>query len=185
MLDAVNAQVINNRLGDSLSDSVEILTGPGIISGNYAEIDDVTGYVLSTDAADYVNITNNVIVVLPSGIVSQSVIRTWGGRVSHVISNNQIRIEGRAASMLEVRGYLNVITGNLFNNNNFNAPLSRIEVNGASLIHDNLMKNADVILTNTSDWPSSFADNLLLFGTTVAVVDDAIFGTPPFVKFEL
>ena len=166
-LNAVNANIIHNRLGDSGSDSVEILTGPGTISNNYVEIDETTGYVLSTDQASTVTISDNVIWIKPSGSVVQSVIRTWAGRYRHVIADNQVYVQGEINRMLEVNGYLNVITGNLFADYNFLERLSDLEVDGASLIHDNIIMGGRVVLKFSEQWATSVTDNLLFLGSTI------------------
>lgn len=163
-LRAQNAKIINNQFGDSRSDSVEILTGPGIISGNHVNIDSETGYVFSTDQANDVTISNNTVHISNTGSVTEAVIRTWGGRYSHIITGNLIRAEGPVRQMLEVNGYINIITDNIFLNYS-----TRTEalVNGASLIHDNIFHRTDIIVAPSANWSSSVANNLLFFGSQI------------------
>ncbi len=163
-LRAQNAKVINNQFGDSRSDSVEILTGPGIISGNHVEIDGTTGYVFSTDQANDVTISNNTVHIAKTGRVTEAVIRTWGGRYSHIITGNQIRAEGPVRQMLEVNGYINIITGNIFLN--YSTPTEAL-VNGASLIHDNIFHRTNIIVAPSANWSSSVSNNMLFFGSQI------------------
>ncbi len=162
MLDASNARIVNNRLGDSRSDSVEILTGPGFIQNNYAEIDEITGYVLSSDAANEVTISNNIVKVLSTGIVSQSIIRTWTASVSHVITNNQIEVRGRATRMVEVNGYVNVISNNIFAMFGNQTTKPTVDVNGASIVNANIFLATDLVFNNTSSWPSIVSNNFFM-----------------------
>ena len=115
MLDGINVRILNNRLGDARSDVAEILTGPGEMANNYVEIMSVTGYVLGSDSADTVTITNNIVRVLDSGRVSQVVFRFWGGRYGNILSNNQVFASGPVAAVAEINGYFNVVSGNVFN----------------------------------------------------------------------
>ncbi len=178
MIDAVNARIIDNRLGDSTSDSVEILTGPGLIQNNYAEIDDVTGYVLSTDQADDVTITNNIVKVLSTGTVTQSVIRTWGGRMNHVISNNQVIVYGRVNRFAEINNYLSVINGNIWSMYGSQAQRPLVELNGGTILNANILLGLDVVFRSTSGWPSTATNNLLMSGTTIRTESDPVFGPP-------
>jgi hypothetical protein len=170
LLDGENSRITNNRLGDAGSDSAEILTGPGVISGNYLEIDETTGYGLSTDQANGVTITGNSIWILPTGSVVQSVIRTWSGRSRHIIANNHVYAQGEINRMLEVNGYINVITDNLFADYNYFKRLSPLIVNGASLVHDNMILGGRLVLNFDAPWASSVKDNML-FASTIEQVN--------------
>jgi hypothetical protein len=51
MLEGSNLQVLENVLGNAGSDSVELLTGPGIIGGNFIQITEQTHVAIGTDRA--------------------------------------------------------------------------------------------------------------------------------------
>ena len=166
MLDGINVRILNNRLGDAGSDIAELLTGPGEIAHNYVEIASVTGYALGSDTADTVTIANNIVRVLRSGRVSQVVFRFWGGRYRNILSNNQVYADGPSAAVVEMNGYFNVVSGNVFDVKSDQR--SRFTVNAGTLVNGNIFLNIDINLKDTTPadrWPIALSNNSLYFTT--------------------
>lgn len=88
--------VHDSFVGDSRSDSVEILVGPGQISRTTLVVDEETGYGLSTDAANDVQMNDNLLHMLPGGEISQSLIRTWEGFRNNQVNDNLVAVEDGA-----------------------------------------------------------------------------------------
>ena len=170
MLWGEGMHVRNCHFGDASSDSVELLGGPGEISGNYLQISGETGYGLGSDAADTIRINNNTVCVKSTGKVTQAIFRTWGGRYRNLLEGNQIVVEpgGCVNRYFETRGYLNVISNNSIAGHAPNAAkkLGRglVEVNGGTLISSNFFQNVDVVVQDTSGgWPASIVSNYFFY----------------------
>ena len=183
MLDGINVRILNNRLGDAGSDIAELLTGPGEIAHNYVEIASVTGYALGSDTADTVTIANNIVRVLRSGRVSQVVFRFWGGCYRNILSNNQVYADGPSAAVVEMNGYFNIVSGNVFNVKSDQR--SRFTANAGTLVTGNIFLNIDINLKDTTPadrWPIALSNNSFYFTTitpnTAIVVESNNTRTP-------
>lgn len=113
MLEGPNMRVLDNLLGNAGSDSVEILTGPGIIRGNVVEITGQTHVAIGTDRANSVIMADNVVRVKKGGKLDIG-FRSWAGSKRHVVANNILTVEdgGSCELAMDVRGTETTITGN-------------------------------------------------------------------------
>ena len=160
-----NVRIVNNRFGDAGSDVAEIIGGPGLIEGNTVVIASTSGYGLGTDTASGVSITNNIIHVLPSGRLTEAAFRLWGGQYQNIVSNNQVLADGPVKYMLEMRGYFNVASGNVFAARWDQR--SRVVVNGGSVLTGNIFENTDIAVLDTSGfgWPVRMTGNFVYYGS--------------------
>ncbi|GMV99250.1 MAG: hypothetical protein AMXMBFR84_03890 [Candidatus Hydrogenedentota bacterium] len=152
MLEGSNMRVINNRLGNAESDSVEILTGPGIISGNFVEITGRTHVGIGSDRGNNILMSNNIIHVMPTGDIDIG-FRSWAESERHVIANNVIMIEegGKLGAAMDIRGYGAVVTGN-----NIRGPKEgdRLPLNisgGNTLVTANIFERVTVVIHDETE----------------------------------
>src|SRR5690606_36013923 len=113
MLEGPNMNVLDNKIGNAMSDSVEILTGPGEIRGNYFEITGRTHVAVGSDRGDSIQMVGNTVHVLSNGDIDIG-FRSWSNSHRHVISNNTLLVEkgGHCGMAMDIRGYGAVVTGN-------------------------------------------------------------------------
>jgi hypothetical protein len=113
MLEGPNMRVLDNVLGNAGSDVVEILTGPGIIRGNLAEITGQTHVAIGSDRANSIIMADNIVRVKKGGQLDIG-FRSWAGSKRHVIANNVLTVEegGQCGLAMDVRGTESTITGN-------------------------------------------------------------------------
>lgn len=113
MLEGPNMRVLDNVLGNAGSDVVEILTGPGIIRGNLAEITGQTHVAIGSDRANSIIMADNIVRVKKGGQLDIGY-RSWAGSKRHVIANNVLTVEegGQCGLAMDVRGTESTITGN-------------------------------------------------------------------------
>lgn len=113
MLEGPNMRVLDNVLGNAGSDAVEILTGPGIIRGNYVEITGQTHVAIGSDRANSIIMSDNIVRVKKGGQLDIGY-RSWAGSKRHVIANNVLTVEegGQCGLAMDVRGTETTITGN-------------------------------------------------------------------------
>lgn len=170
MLFGDGVYVRNCHFGDASSDSVELLGGPGEISGNYLQVSGETGYGLGSDAADTIRINNNTVRVKSTGKVTEAIFRTWGGRYRNLLEGNLVIVEpgGWVKRIFETRGYLNVISNNSITGHAPNAAKNiergLVEVNGGTLISSNYFTHIDVAVQDTSGgWPTSIVSNYFFY----------------------
>jgi len=142
MLEGPNMRVLDNVLGNAGSDSVEILTGPGLIRGNVVEITGQTHVAIGTDRANSVIMSDNVVRVKKGGKLDIG-FRTWAGSKRHVLANNVLTVEegGACGLAMDVRGTETTITGNnLQGLNSTNATRLRFTA-GNAVVTANVLEN--------------------------------------------
>ncbi|MDZ4860847.1 MAG: right-handed parallel beta-helix repeat-containing protein [Candidatus Hydrogenedentes bacterium] len=151
MLEGRNMRVLNNVLGNAHSDSVEILTGPGEIRGNYAEITGRTHVAFGTDRGDNIIMANNIVHVREGGNIDIG-FRSWSDSQRHVIEGNIVTVDagGKCAVAIDARGYGAIITGN----HTFTAnPDEKLTVKigaGKTIVTGNVFENTIVDINDTT-----------------------------------
>lgn len=113
MLEGPNMAVLDNRLGDAGSDSVEILTGPGLIRGNIVDVRGRTHVAIGSDRADDIVMALNVVRVHAGGHLDIA-FRSWAGSARHVIQGNVLTVlpGGHCGVAIDARGTDTALTGN-------------------------------------------------------------------------
>lgn len=143
MLEGPNMRVLDNVLGNAGSDSVEILTGPGVIRGNVVEITGQTHVAIGTDRANSVIMADNIVRVKKGGKLDIG-FRSWAGSKRHVIANNILTVEdgGTCELAMDIRGTETTITGN--NIHTFDsAKRTRLRLSaGNAVVSANVLENA-------------------------------------------
>ncbi|MBM4074033.1 MAG: right-handed parallel beta-helix repeat-containing protein [Planctomycetes bacterium] len=152
MLEGPHMRVEGNVLGNAGSDSVEILTGPGVIRGNSVEITGQTHVAIGSDRANSIIMSDNQVTVKKGGALDIG-FRSWAGSKRHVISNNIVTIEegGRCELSMDIRGTETTITGN----NVFSAGQpTRIRVTaGNAVLAANVLENVVVEIDDPNPQP--------------------------------
>jgi hypothetical protein len=143
MLEGPNMRVLDSVLGNAGSDSVEILTGPGLIRGNIVEITGQTHVAIGTDRANSVIMADNIVRVKKGGKLDIG-FRSWAGSKRHVIANNVLTVEdgGSCELAMDIRGTETTITGN--NIHSFDATMpTRLRLTaGSAVVSANVLENA-------------------------------------------
>jgi hypothetical protein len=113
MLEGPNMRVLDNLLGNAGSDSVEILTGPGIIRGNVVEITGQTHVAIGSDRANSIIMSGNIVRVAKGGQLDIG-FRSWAGSKRHVIADNILTVDegGHCGLAMDIRGTETTVTGN-------------------------------------------------------------------------
>ncbi|MFH1741900.1 MAG: hypothetical protein ABIH23_23095 [bacterium] len=142
MLEGPNMKVINNVLGNAMSDSVEILTGPGEIRGNYVEITGRTHVAIGTDRADSMIMANNIVHVKKGGDIDIG-FRSWAGSFRHVIADNVVTVDpgGRCGQAIDARGAAAAITGNCLHSSNPDERMRLTISGGNTVVTGNVFEN--------------------------------------------
>jgi hypothetical protein len=164
MLEGSNLQVLNNVLGNAGSDSVELLTGPGIISGNFVEITEQTHVAIGTDRANGVHMVNNIVHVKDGGKLDIG-FRTWADSQSHVIQGNTLIVDpqGTCTLAMDLRGQMQSVQANSLRSLNNNQPTSLRIGGGNTLLSGNLLSNVDIEVDDqyAGSLPILFTGNIL------------------------
>jgi hypothetical protein len=164
MLEGSNLQVLNNILGNAGSDSVELLTGPGIISGNYVEITEQTHVAIGTDRANGVQITNNIVHVKPGGQLDIA-FRTWANSQSHAIQGNTLVVDpnGTCTLAMDLRGQMQTVQGNSLQCLNQPTPAGLRIGGGNTSVSGNLLNNISIEVSDQypGSLPIQFSGNVL------------------------
>jgi hypothetical protein len=150
MLEGSNMRVLNNVLGNAMSDSVEILTGPGEIRGNYVEITGRTHVAIGSDRGDNIVMANNIIHVKDGGDIDIG-FRSWSDSHRHVITDNVVTVEpgGKCGKAVDARGFGAVISGN-----NFHSATDKLVLSvgaGNSIVTGNFFENVIVEVNDTTE----------------------------------
>ncbi len=163
MLEGPNMHVVDNFLGNATSDVVEILTGPGEMRGNYAEITGRTHVAFGSDRGNHIIMSDNIINVTPIGDIDIG-FRTWSNSKHHAINGNVIRVEkgGKMGRAMDIRGTETAITGNsVFNANE--APLPLYITAGNAVVTGNVFENVTLVVDAQTDAqkPILIRDNIV------------------------
>lgn len=145
MMEGKNLQVLNNILGNAGSDSVELLTGPGIIQGNYVEITEQTHVAIGTDRANGIQVSNNIVHVQEGGKLDIG-FRTWANSQSHVIQGNTLIVEpkGICSLAMDLRGQMQTVQSNSLQNLNLDNPITVRVGGGNTSLGGNLFQNVSL-----------------------------------------
>jgi parallel beta-helix repeat protein len=164
MLEGRNMRVINNRLGNAMSDAVEILTGPGFISGNTIEITGRTHVAIGSDRGNDILMTNNVVHVRNQGDLDIA-FRSWADSEGHVIANNIITVDqgGILNLAMDVRGFDSTVTGNVVRGNSREHRLPLWFTGAGIVATGNHFKNVEIIVNDQtgSNLPITIKNNIL------------------------
>lgn len=157
--------MFDSFLGDATSDSMELLVGPGQISRNTVVLKGKSGFGLTTDAADAVQINENLVHVRDGASAAWPVFRTWQGRWYHTLNDNLVYVEPNAkvVDMVDLRGRGNVADGNLF--------VNRSTEDKKSLI----MLGRDTVMTNTMTYNVHVQDTESEYMTESPYTDSVVF----------
>lgn len=163
MLEGPNMHVVDNFLGNATSDVVEILTGPGEMRGNYAEITGRTHVAFGSDRGDHIVMSDNIVNVTPIGDIDIG-FRTWANSKHHAINGNVVRVEkgGKMGRAMDIRGTETAITGNsVFNANE--APLPLHITAGNAVVTGNVFENVTLVVADETDAqrPILIKDNIM------------------------
>ncbi|MCC6795912.1 MAG: right-handed parallel beta-helix repeat-containing protein [Candidatus Hydrogenedentes bacterium] len=144
MLEGRNMRVLNNVLGNAFSDSVEILTGPGEIRGNYADITGKTHVAFGSDRGDNIIMANNIVHVREGGDLDIG-FRSWSDSQRHVIEGNIVTVDkgGKCGMAIDARGYGAVISGNHTYTANDEKLIVKIGA-GKSIVTGNVFENTTI-----------------------------------------
>lgn len=142
MLEGPNMRVLNNVLGNAMSDAVEILTGPGQIRGNYVEITGRTHVAIGTDRADSIVMADNVVHVKETGDIDIG-FRSWSKSKRHVIANNVLTVDpgGMCTKAMDIRGDGAAVTGNSVHTSDEEERIRLCITGGNTLVSANLFEN--------------------------------------------
>ncbi len=147
MLEGANMRVLDCHIGNANSDAVEILTGPGIIRGNYFEITGRTHVACGSDRGNSIIMSQNIVHVKSTGDIDIG-FRSWSNSERHIISNNVLTVDpgGKCGAAMEVRGYGAIVTGNTINKAEKDAPLPLRITGGDTMVHGNFFDNVTVVV---------------------------------------
>jgi len=143
MLEGPNMRVLDNFLGNAGSDSVEILTGPGVIRGNFVEITGQTHVAIGSDRGNSITMADNIVRVRKGGRLDIG-FRSWAGSKRHVIANNVLTVEdgGSCELAMDVRGTETTITGNNIHTFASGKPTRLRLAAGNAVVSANVLENA-------------------------------------------
>ncbi|MCC6488880.1 MAG: hypothetical protein IT364_15380, partial [Candidatus Hydrogenedentes bacterium] len=182
MLEGSNMRVLNNVLGNAMSDSVEILTGPGEIRGNYAEITGRTHVAFGSDRGNSIIMANNIVHVKEGGDIDIG-FRSWADSQRHIISGNVLVVEpgGKCGIAIDARGFGAIITGNHAQTVDKG---NRLRVNvgaGNSIVSQNVFENVAVEVNDQTgtNKPILIADNILENSEVIITKGNVNPGTKP------
>ena len=152
MLEGPNMHVADNFLGNATSDVVEILTGPGEMRGNYAEITGRTHVAFGSDRGDNIIMSDNIIHVKPEGDIDIG-FRSWANSKHHAINGNVIRVEagGKMGRAMDVRGTETAITGNSIYNHAENPAIPLYLTAGNAVVTGNVFENVTLVVDDRTE----------------------------------
>lgn len=152
MLEGPNMQVVDNFLGNATSDVVEILTGPGEMRGNYAEITGRTHVAFGSDRGNHIIMSDNIIHVKPEGDIDIG-FRSWANSKHHAINGNVIRVDagGKMGRAMDIRGTETAITGNSIYNHAENPSLPLYLTAGNAVVTGNVFEHVTLVVDDHTE----------------------------------
>ena len=149
MLQGRNLHVVNNRLGNAMSDSVELLGGPGFVTGNYVDITGRTHVAIGSDAGNSIIMANNIVHIRETGDLDIA-FRSWANSERHVISNNVLAVDpgGQLSLAMDVRGFDTSLTGNVISGPEDEKRLPLWITGSGATITGNHFKNVNIIVND-------------------------------------
>jgi len=152
MLEGPNMHVVDNVLGNANSDVVEILTGPGEIRGNYAEITGRTHVAFGSDRGDNIIMSDNILHVKADGDIDIG-FRSWAHSKHHAINSNVVRVEqgGKLGRAMDIRGTETAVTGNAIYNHPENPSLPLYIRGGNTVLTGNVFENMTLIVDDETE----------------------------------
>lgn len=164
MLEGENLHVLNNFLGNAGSDSVELLTGPGRICGNYVEITGQTHVAIGSDRGNSIIMQGNTVHVKKGGRLDIG-FRSWAASDRHVIADNVLTVEpeGVCVQAMDIRGLGAVVTGNCVHSATLDPPMRLTISGGNTVLTGNLFENIVIEVNDTTDLgkPIRIENNIL------------------------
>ncbi len=176
-------KVQDNFLGNAGSDVVEILTGPGQILGNYAEITGRTHVVFGSDRGNNIMMVNNTIHVKKDGDLDIG-FRSWAGSKHHVVSGNVIRVDpdGKMGLAMDIRGTETTISSNTIHNLQ-EASLPLKITAGNTIVTGNVFEHVTLSIDDPSESPKPvYIHNNVLENSFVVVTAGSVNPEAPAVK---
>ncbi len=164
MLEGINLQVLDNVLGNAGSDSVELLTGPGMIRGNYVEITEQTHVAIGSDRGNSIQMSDNTVHVRKGGKLDIG-FRSWTDSQRHVINGNVLIVDlgGHCTLAMDLRGQMQSVIGNTVESLDPAQP-TRIRIGGGNTtLSGNTLKNVVIEINDTygDDKPIMLHGNVL------------------------
>lgn len=152
MLEGHSMHVLDNVLGNAMSDVVEILTGPGEIRGNYAEITGRTHVAFGSDRGSNIIMSDNILCVKPEGDIDIG-FRSWAGSKHHAINGNVIRVEagGTLGRAMDIRGTETAVTGNSVYNHADNPSLPLYIRGGNAVLTGNVFEHVTLVVDDETE----------------------------------
>ncbi|HOX36398.1 MAG TPA: right-handed parallel beta-helix repeat-containing protein [Candidatus Brocadiia bacterium] len=164
MLEGRNMKVVDNVLGNAGSDSVEILTGPGEIRGNYVEITGRTHVGIGTDRADSIIMANNIIHVKEGGDIDIG-FRSWAASHRHTIIGNVLTVDagGVCRKAMDIRGEDTSVTGNVIHAAEPASPVELAITAGFAVVSGNVFENVKIVVDDATEagGPIVVKDNIM------------------------
>jgi len=180
MLDGVNMRVLNNVLGNATSDSVEILTGPGIICGNIVEITGRMHVAIGSDRGNSIIMANNILHVKEGGDIDIG-FRSWADSQRHVISGNILQVDpkGKLGLAMDVRGFATTVTGNTIQWYDAHKRLPLWLTGANILVTGNYFENITLVVEDRTgtNKPISIQNNVME-NTVIEYKQGNLLGTP-------
>jgi hypothetical protein len=150
MLEGSNLRVLDNVLGNAGSDSVELLTGPGMIRGNYVEITGQTHVAIGSDRGNSIQMSDNVVHIRKGGDLDIG-FRTWTNSQRHVINGNLLIVDagGKCDLAMDLRGQMQSVTANTVECLDAETTTKLRIGGGSTTLTGNLLKNVVVEVNDT------------------------------------
>lgn len=156
MLSGKFVYVHDSYIGPARSDGVEILVGPGQIARSTYHVPSgaTSGFGLGTDAADNVQIVDNLSIV--DGNITGEVHRTWQSTSGHLVNDNLVHLGSGSThssqgtnngGFAHFRGGDVLASGNMFIDHSY--PRADVKYGQGVLIGDMFLYRGQMVNENT------------------------------------